>query len=243
MVMQLVQREAAIVAEYTNTVTGSWIWEDRQKIRWRRCVKKWAGSGYHVRYFNDRQHLWMDIMEQQHERLTSIVTAALCLYEFYARWPSQEKRTSLGTLQVNAAIRLVSAINFARNLVYFLVAEANSDRRRSGQSWRLLPFMRSWQCTSGAFSVCVCSVCVCTLCVCVHCVCVCVCAVILLMTLKVIDTFNFSLQLLCVLTSGWSGSPTVTLHPVSAYLLHHSPWWQERCCLIKMLYWTLSWVT
>ena len=43
--------------------------------------RKWL----HVRYFNDRQRLWMDIMEQQGEQLTSIVTAALRLYEFYAR--------------------------------------------------------------------------------------------------------------------------------------------------------------
>ena len=48
-------------------------------------VCKEVGSGYHVRYFNDRQRLWTDIMEQQRERLASIVAAALRLYEFYAR--------------------------------------------------------------------------------------------------------------------------------------------------------------
>ena len=46
---------------------------------------KEVGSGYHVRYFNDCQRLWMDIMEQQRERLASIVAAALRLYEFYTR--------------------------------------------------------------------------------------------------------------------------------------------------------------
>ena len=90
----------------------------RQKIWWR-CVKKWAGSGYHVRYFNDCQHLWTDIMEQQRERQASIVTAALRLYEFYARWLSQEKQTSLRTLQANTAIHLISVVNFVQNLVYF----------------------------------------------------------------------------------------------------------------------------
>ena len=54
----------------------------------------------------------MGIMEQQRERLASIVTAALRLYEFYARQLSQEKRTSLGTFQANATIFLVSAVNF-----------------------------------------------------------------------------------------------------------------------------------
>ena len=29
--------------------------------------KEVMGSGYHVRYFNDRQRLWTDIMEQQRE--------------------------------------------------------------------------------------------------------------------------------------------------------------------------------
>ena len=58
-------------------------------------------------------------MEQQREQLASIVTAALRLYEFYARWLSQEKRTNLGTLQANAAIRLISVVNFSQNLVYF----------------------------------------------------------------------------------------------------------------------------
>ena len=48
-------------------------------------VCKELGSVYHVRYFNDRQHLWTDIMEQQRERLASIVAVALRLYEFYAR--------------------------------------------------------------------------------------------------------------------------------------------------------------
>ena len=43
--------------------------------------RKWL----HVRYFNDCQHLWTDIMEQQRERLASIVTTALRLYEFYAK--------------------------------------------------------------------------------------------------------------------------------------------------------------
>ena len=91
----------------------------RQKIWWRRCVKKWAGSGYHVRYFNDRQRLWIDIMEQRRERQASIVTAALYLYGFCTRWLSQEKRTSLGTLQANATICLINAVNFRRNLAYF----------------------------------------------------------------------------------------------------------------------------
>ena len=39
----------------------------------------------HVRYCNDRQRLWTDIMEQQRKRLASIVTATLRLYKFYAR--------------------------------------------------------------------------------------------------------------------------------------------------------------
>ena len=32
--------------------------------------------------FDDRQRLWTDVMEQQRERLASIVAAALCLYDF-----------------------------------------------------------------------------------------------------------------------------------------------------------------
>ena len=43
--------------------------------------RKWL----HVKYFNDRQRLWTDIVERQRERLASIDTAALRLYEFYAR--------------------------------------------------------------------------------------------------------------------------------------------------------------
>ena len=42
--------------------------------------RKWLD----VRYFNDRQRLWTDIMEQQRERLAGIITTALRLYEFYA---------------------------------------------------------------------------------------------------------------------------------------------------------------
>ena len=37
--------------------------KQRQKILWS-CLK-W--ELVHVRYFNDRQCLWMDVMEQQHE--------------------------------------------------------------------------------------------------------------------------------------------------------------------------------
>ena len=66
----------------------------------RRSTKEGLGTrlgiGYHVRYFNDRQCLWMaDVMEQQRERLVSIVAAALRLY-------------------VYSFVRL---INFARSLV------------------------------------------------------------------------------------------------------------------------------
>ena len=39
-------------------------------------------------YFNDHQCLWTDIMEQQHERLATIIAAALHLY---ARLLSEEK--------------------------------------------------------------------------------------------------------------------------------------------------------
>ena len=43
-------------------------------------VCKEVGSGYHFRYFSDRQCLWMDIVEQQCKLLASVVTAAaLCL--------------------------------------------------------------------------------------------------------------------------------------------------------------------
>ena len=41
---------------------------------------KEVGLGYTI--FDDRQRLWTDVMEQQCERLASIVTAALCLYGF-----------------------------------------------------------------------------------------------------------------------------------------------------------------
>ena len=48
-------------------------------------VRKNLKSGYQVIYFNDCLCLWTDIMKQQCERQASVVTAAVHLYDFYAR--------------------------------------------------------------------------------------------------------------------------------------------------------------
>ena len=44
-------------------------------------VCKQVGSGYHVSYINDCQHLWTEIAEQQCKRLASIIAAVLHYFE------------------------------------------------------------------------------------------------------------------------------------------------------------------
>ena len=55
-------------------------------------VRSQVGSSYHVRYFNDRQHLWTKITEQQRERLASVIAAALHLYSTTLRAHSKGKK-------------------------------------------------------------------------------------------------------------------------------------------------------
>ena len=112
-------------------------------------VCKEVGSGYHVRYFKLMtvsicgRISWINSASDWPASLLQHYACTNSMPGDWARRSEQaleQANATIKGLPSRLSLRLVSAVKFRAKPSLFLVAEANSARRQSGRSWRLLPF-------------------------------------------------------------------------------------------------------